>query len=69
MESLRKIAARNESLTRESLRLELSRVANFAGVTGPITIDENRNARKPIVILQARKGRFEYMKTVRPKTE
>lgn len=65
--SMKAVVARGESLTRPRLRQELSRVRDFAGVTGPITIDENRNARKPIVILQARKGKFEYVKMVRPK--
>lgn len=66
IESLRKIEARDGSLTRDALRLEISRVQNFSGVTGPISIDDKRNARKPIVILQARSGRFEYVKIVRP---
>ncbi len=65
--SLRNVASRGAALTRDNLRKELAAVKNFAGVTGPITIDENRNARKPIVILQARRGRFEYVKTVLPK--
>jgi branched-chain amino acid transport system substrate-binding protein len=69
IESLRKVSAGKGGLNRESLRLELARVKDFAGVTGPITIDENRNPRKPIVILQARRGRFEYVKTVLPKGE
>jgi branched-chain amino acid transport system substrate-binding protein len=69
MAAMKKIAARGDNLTRENLRDELAQVKNFAGVTGPITIDENRNARKPIVILQAHKGRFEYVKTVQPRTD
>lgn len=64
--SMKSIAGRGDSLTRSSLREEMSRIKDFMGVTGPITIDENRNARKPIVILQARKGKFHYVKTVRP---
>lgn len=67
--SLQKLAERGVALTRDNLRIELSSIRDFNGATGPITIDENRNARKPIVILQARKGKFEYVKMVKPRLE
>ena len=39
---------------------------NFAGVTGNISMDANRNASKPAVILTIKNGAFKYVQTVAP---
>ena len=46
------------------LRDAIAATKDFAGVTGKITIDENRNARKDAVVLQIRGGKFHYYRTV-----
>ncbi|MGH7952757.1 MAG: ABC transporter substrate-binding protein [Limisphaerales bacterium] len=48
------------------IRDALAATKNFQGVTGKITIDANRNASKPAVILTIKNGRFQYVKTVAP---
>jgi branched-chain amino acid transport system substrate-binding protein len=39
---------------------------DFAGVTGKITIDAQRNASKPAVILEIKGGQFNYVQTISP---
>jgi len=39
---------------------------NFHAVSGSITIDPNRNASKPAVILQIKNGAFKYVETIAP---
>jgi branched-chain amino acid transport system substrate-binding protein len=39
---------------------------DFPGVTGSITLDDKRNAKKPAVILQVEGGKFRYVETVSP---
>ncbi|MBC7328440.1 ABC transporter substrate-binding protein [bacterium] len=50
----------------QKVRDELAQTKNFAGVTGEITIDENRNARKPLVILKIEKGKPTYFISIKP---
>ncbi len=38
----------------------------YAGVTGSITLDKNRNAKKPLVILQTQKDRSTFVQRVQP---
>jgi hypothetical protein len=47
-----------------AIREALATTRNFEGVTGRITIDENRNALKAAVILRLQDGRFVYFDTV-----
>jgi branched-chain amino acid transport system substrate-binding protein len=54
------------SADREKIREALAQTKNFPGVTGDITIDENRNASKPAVVLQIKGKEFVYTKTVAP---
>jgi branched-chain amino acid transport system substrate-binding protein len=54
------------STDREKIREELAKTKDFAGVTGNITIDENRNAVKSAVILQIKNGKPTYVSTVKP---
>jgi branched-chain amino acid transport system substrate-binding protein len=49
-----------------AIRDALAGTRNFQGVTGNITIDENRNARKSAVIMSVTDGRFVYRETIQP---
>jgi branched-chain amino acid transport system substrate-binding protein len=49
-----------------ALRDALAASRDFPGVTGTITLDENRNATKPAVMLQVQDGKFRYTETVVP---
>jgi len=44
----------------------LAATKEFAGVTGKITIDTDRNASKPAVILTIKDGEFKYVETIAP---
>ncbi|HXX48283.1 MAG TPA: ABC transporter substrate-binding protein [Myxococcota bacterium] len=48
----------------EKLRDAIAATQGFAGVTGRISIDANRNARKDAVVLQIKGGKFHYYRTV-----
>lgn len=48
------------------LRDALAAVKEFPGVTGKITIDADRNAVKPAVVLRIQDGKFQYQETVTP---
>ncbi|HVU28543.1 MAG TPA: ABC transporter substrate-binding protein [Verrucomicrobiae bacterium] len=48
------------------VRDALAATKNFPGVTGNITIDPNRDASKPAVILTITNGQFKYVETVSP---
>lgn len=49
-----------------ALRDAIAATKGFAGVTGRITIDEQRNAAKPAVILTVKNGKFEFVESVAP---
>jgi branched-chain amino acid transport system substrate-binding protein len=49
-----------------ALQKALASTRNFACVTGPITMDENRNPIKPVVILKLQNRKFVYHATVLP---
>jgi len=50
----------------QKIRDELAKTKDFAGVTGKITINDQRNAIKPAVILEIKGGQFKYKETVAP---
>ncbi len=50
----------------QKIRDELAKTKDFQGVTGKITINEQRNAIKPAVILEIKGGQFKYKETVSP---
>jgi branched-chain amino acid transport system substrate-binding protein len=50
----------------EKVKNELAKTKDFAGVTGKISINEQRNAVKPAVILEIKGGQFKYKETVSP---
>lgn len=49
-----------------ALRNALARTKNFNGVTGSITLNENRDAIKPVYIFRLRDGKFLYRASVGP---
>ncbi|HEY4222835.1 MAG TPA: ABC transporter substrate-binding protein [Myxococcota bacterium] len=58
--------ARAKDLTGPSIRDEIAKTKDFAGVAGTITLDANRNAVKPAVVLQVKGGKAVYAATVNP---
>ncbi len=50
----------------EKIRNELAKTRDFGGVTGKISINDQRNAVKPAVILEIKGGLFKYKETVQP---
>jgi len=51
---------------RTAVRDALAKVSNFDGVTGKITIDEKRNAKKAATILTVKDGKQTFVKTMPP---
>src|SRR5262245_12953445 len=62
-----------EALTRtgstdgDKLREALAKTKDFGGVTGVISMDANRNAVKPAVVLKLQDLKFIYQETIQPK--
>lgn len=50
----------------EAIRAQLASTKNFPGVTGAITIDGDRNATKPLVVLKITGGQYKYFQTIQP---
>ena len=48
----------------QPLRDALATTSNYEGVTGKISIDPKRNARKDAVVLKIEGGKFHYYRTV-----
>ncbi len=48
------------------IRDALAQTKDFKSVTGNITINEQRNAIKPCVIIQIKDGKFKYKETINP---
>ncbi|MBI4357281.1 MAG: ABC transporter substrate-binding protein [Gammaproteobacteria bacterium] len=57
---------RSESLTPEGIRNALATTKGFAGVTGVITMDENRNPTKSAVVVQVAGTTNKYVTTIQP---
>jgi branched-chain amino acid transport system substrate-binding protein len=49
-----------------SLRDTLARTRDFPGIAGPITLDANRNAIKPAVVVRVHEGKANFVKTIPP---
>lgn len=49
-----------------AIRNAIAGIKDFPGVTGKITIDENRNASKSAVVLTIGEGRFKFVENVEP---
>ena len=54
------------SLAGADIAAALANTKDFDGVTGKISIDENRNAVKPAVILEMKDGVPTYVTTIEP---
>ncbi len=63
---VRAIQSVSDPRDRKAIRDALATTADFEGVTGTITINEERNAIKPAVILELRDGEQVYVDTVYP---
>jgi branched-chain amino acid transport system substrate-binding protein len=50
----------------QQLRDALAQTKDFAGVTGVISMDKNRNAVKPAVVLKLEDTRYIYQETIQP---
>ncbi len=50
----------------EKIKNELAKTKDYQGVTGIITINEQRNAVKPAVVLEVKDGKFVYKETIAP---
>lgn len=57
---------RAKSLGGKDLAAAIAATKDFPGVTGVITIDAQRNARKPAVILRVQGGKTSYVATIAP---
>jgi branched-chain amino acid transport system substrate-binding protein len=57
---------RANSTDPDKIRQELAKTKDYSGVTGKISINEQRNAVKPAVILEIKGGQFKYKETVNP---
>jgi branched-chain amino acid transport system substrate-binding protein len=66
MRFLAEAIQRSGSTSAEKLREALAATKNFAGVTGVISMDGDRNAVKPAVVLKLEDGKYVYQETVKP---
>jgi branched-chain amino acid transport system substrate-binding protein len=57
---------RSGSTEPAKVRDALATTKDFQGVTGKITIDENRNANKSVVVLTIKENGFHYVETIAP---
>jgi branched-chain amino acid transport system substrate-binding protein len=57
---------RANSTDPKKIRDALAETKDFPGVTGNITIDKDRNAVKPAVVMQIVDGKYKYVETVNP---
>jgi branched-chain amino acid transport system substrate-binding protein len=57
---------RAKSIKGPDLRDAIAATRDFQGVTGKVTIDKDRNAVKPAVILQIRDGKLRWIATIEP---
>ena len=52
-----------------ALKNAIAQTKNFPGVTGSITIDQNRNASKPLTIIKVVDGKFHFAQRIGPSGE
>ena len=55
---------RATEITPDAIRQALTETKDFQGATGTMTMDKNRNANKPIVIVQIKAKKFTYASQV-----
>ena len=56
----------NTPKNRQLIRDAIAQTKDFPGVTGMITIDENRNAKKSAVVVKIEDGKVQYVETINP---
>jgi len=61
-DAIRRAATTDGPVVRDAL----SQTKNFLGVSGTITLDEKRNAKKDLVVMKIENGEFKYHQTVSP---
>lgn len=66
MNIVAKVIKEGGKADRETIKAGLAKLANYSGVTGAITINAERNASKPVVIIQIKDGKFTYHSTYKP---
>jgi branched-chain amino acid transport system substrate-binding protein len=66
-DAMKRAQAESGGLKGKDLAKAIAATKDFKGVTGTISMDKNRNARKPIVIVQMRNGVPGYVASVQPK--
>jgi branched-chain amino acid transport system substrate-binding protein len=52
----------------KQIRDEIARTKDHSGVTGKITLDAERNANKPAVVLEIKGGKFVFRETISPES-
>jgi branched-chain amino acid transport system substrate-binding protein len=57
---------RANSTAPAQIRDAIAQTKDYPGVTGKITIDQDRNAVKPAVVLRVREGKLEFVETIAP---
>jgi branched-chain amino acid transport system substrate-binding protein len=57
---------RAKSTKGEAIRAALATTRNFEAISGKLSIGEDGNAVKPMVIMEVKNGKFEYLTTVNP---
>lgn len=57
---------RSPDMSSKNLRDAIANTKNFQGVTGIITLDADRNAVKPAVVLQVGETQYKYVTTINP---
>lgn len=68
-DSMKRTLAETKGLKGKDLARSIASTKDFKGVTGSITIDKNRNANKPIVMVQMKGGRPSWVANVTPNAE
>ncbi len=56
----------NNPQNRQLIRDAIATTKDFPGVTGMITIDENRNAKKSAVVVKIEDGKVKFVETINP---
>ena len=56
----------SKEVTSENIRIELSKIKDFHGVTGQMSMDENRNAVKSAVVVQVQGTEYKFITSVTP---
>jgi branched-chain amino acid transport system substrate-binding protein len=56
----------NTEINRQKIREAIAQTRDFKGVTGIITVDENRNAKKSAVVVKIEGGKVRFVETINP---